>query len=155
MHNFLAIFSRKESCFLGRWQVKIQVFCFAIGILLISSCTISDDEDQVTDIPNFALETQSEDLNNVLPQRLDLNTSFDSVGIGANQLQYYYSISNLTNKGFEERKLYDSLYSEAVNRIPCTLWRPVHMQGVVVSFTYFSNSGEKLLHFTRQQEVCQ
>jgi len=155
MQFFLAISAIKESCLLGRWRVKIQILCFALGILFISSCTISDEENQVTEIPNFALETQAEDLNNVLPQRLDLNTSFDSVGFGANQLQYYYSISNLTNKDFEERKLYDSLYSAAVNRIPCTLWRPVHMQGVEVTFTYFSNSGEKLLHFTRQQEVCQ
>lgn len=154
--QYLSVFiSKKESWVVTKWQVSIQIFYLALSIILISSCTTSEEENQEAEMFNPALETEAEDLNNVLPQRLDLNTSFDSVGLGTNQLRYYYSISNLTRKDFEERELHDSLYTEAVDRIPCTLWRPVHMQGVEVSFTYFSSRGEQLLHFARQQEVCQ
>lgn len=99
--------------------------------------------------PGLAIEV--EDLNNVLPQRLAMNTYFDSVGIGPNQLYYYYSLTDLTQDDFQKRNLHDSLYTEAVERIPCTLWRPLYMQGVEVTFTYFSAEGEQLLQFAREQ----
>lgn len=87
------------------------------------------------------------DLNNVLPQRLDGNTSFDSAGHGSNQLHYYYSISNLTKRDFDERQVSNSLNSEAVRRLLCALWRPLYMQGVKVTFRYYRSDGPELLHF--------
>lgn len=154
MCYFSGLVSKKESCVVTKSSIFVLILCFKLCILVAASCTISEKEIQEAETVNLALEYQAEDLNNVLPQRLDLNTTFDSVGLGANQLNYFYTISNLTEKDFLERELHDSLYTEAIGRIPCTLWRPDYMQGVEVTFNYYSSEGKQLLHFARQQEAC-
>lgn len=153
MRYFSGLVSKKESCVVTKAYVFVLILCFNLCIMFGASCTISEKETQGTETENPALEYQAEDLNNVLPQRIDISTTFDSVGLGTNQLNYYYTISNITEKVFLERELHDSLYTEAVGRIPCTLWRPDYMQGVEVTFNYYSSEGEQLLHFTTQQEL--
>lgn len=97
----------------------------------------------------------AEDLNDVLPQRQGLNTTFDSVAIAPEKMFYYYSVQNLTLDDVSVPSVRDSLYTEAENRIPCTLWRPLFMQGVEVTFTYYSSDdGSKLLQFSRDQDEC-
>lgn len=142
-----------------KWAVVLIIL--TIGIIFISSgnesiLPFTESKKTNGESINPTLIYAAEDLNNVLPQRLELNTFFDSVGVSQNQLHYYYSISNLTRQDFLERELHDSLYTEAVDRIPCTLWRPLYMQGVEVTFTYYSVEGEQLLQFNRAQEgSCQ
>ena len=154
MHYSIPILFKK----IGNHFLKIicfnWIFCFTVCLIFFSSCSSSQKKKEASGALNQALATHVEDLNNVLPQSLDLNTSFDSAGLGSNQLHYYYSISGLTQELYQERQLRDSLYAEAVDRIPCTLWRPVYMQGVEVIFTYYSSEGEELLQFARGQEAC-
>ncbi len=107
------------------------------------------DEEQAS------LVMAAEDLNNVLPQNVDAGTTFDSVGVGQGTMTYYYSLPELTGQDIAEQDLGDSLYTEALDRIPCTLWRPSYMQNVEVGFTYFSGDSEEVLAFTRTQVECQ
>lgn len=153
MKVFSRLNSKKWFLFTGIGLI-IVIAGFALTSFLPSSNSLTAEKKKEAETINPSLANQVEDLNNVLPQKLDLNTYFDSVGLGTNQLHYYYSIFNLTKKDFTERELRDSLYTEAVDRIPCTLWRPLYMQGVEVTFTYLSSDGEQLLDFARQQESC-
>lgn len=154
VHLTSTLFKKIENGILNQ-SYLIWVFGVIISFGIFTSCSEPGKEsNESEDGDNPALAAQVEDLNNVLPQRLDQNTTFDSVGLSLNQLHYYYSISNLTQGEYEERQLHDSLYAEAIHRIPCTLWRPVFMQGVEVSFTYFSSGGEELLHLERDQQEC-
>lgn len=148
------MFSEKASRTGTKLHILILMLCLNLCTVLFTSCTISEKKNEETEKLYRALEYQAASLNNVLPQKLDLNTHFDSVGFGSNQLRYYYSLSNLSEKDFLEKELRDSLYAEAVDRIPCTLWRPVYMQGVEVTFNYYSSDGKRILHFARQGEAC-
>lgn len=154
MRYFFGMFSREGIRAAAKSHIFILKLSFNAGMIFVTSCTITEKENQEAESVTLALEYQAEGLNNVLPQRLDLNTTFDSVGLGTNQLNYYYTISDLSETEFRVRELYDSLYTEAVGRIPCTLWRPDYMQGVEVTFNYYSSDAKKLLHFARHQEGC-
>ena len=129
-----------------------------IVFMLLTGCNESSNNEQSgiqdTNEINPALLIAVEDLNNVLPQRQGASTYFDSVGVEPNHLYYYYTIENLSFDTFVENELSDSLYSASVERIPCSLWRPVYMQGVQVTFTYHSNDQQELLQFTRFQDEC-
>lgn len=69
-------------------------------------------------------------------------------------MYYYYSLSGLTYERFMEESMHDSLYADALERIPCSLWRPVYMQNVNVTFVYFSGDEEELFQFTESQAAC-
>lgn len=101
------------------------------------------------------LQMAVEDLNQLLPQSLGSNTSFDSIGVAPNRVHYYYSIDNISKQEFENDHLNDSLYTAAVDRVPCSLWRPLYMQGVEVTFTYYSNDQQELIQFSRVQKACE
>ncbi len=134
----------------GLLVIVAAVFVFSITSCERSQQNFDGDSQEISE----SLIHAAEDLNAVLPQRLALNTTFDSVGVGTDQLHYYYSITDITRDQFISKQLEDSLYSEADGRIPCTLWRPDYMNGVSVSFTYFSSDGEKILEFTRMADQC-
>jgi len=129
----------------------LMVVIMAVTVYLVTS--LPSEEDTSEEI-NSELQLAAEDLNSVLPQRLAMNTYFDSVGVSPSQLHYFYSISDFSEEEFIEKALEDSLYEEAVNRIPCTLWRPDHMNGVEVTFTYFSNDDQQILTLSRFQDQC-
>jgi len=129
----------------------LMVIILAVTVYLITS--LPSEQDNTEEI-NPDLQMMAEDLNDVLPQRLAMNTYFDSVGVKPNELHYYYSVTHISEQDFLEQSLEDSLYNEAENRIPCTLWRPVHMQGVEVTFTYFSSDHQKILELSRLQDQC-
>lgn len=134
---------------------------FLLAGLFLKSGVFSKDEITETD-PSASIATLSqefieyaEDLNDVLPQRQGLNTMFDSVAIAPEKLFYYYSVEGLTANRLQTSTVRDSLFAEAEKRIPCTLWRPIFMQGVEVTFTYLSaDNGDKLLSFTRSEDRC-
>ncbi len=137
----------------------IAIFLLA-GLFLKSGVFNKEDIPETDPSASVAAMSQefieyAEDLNDVLPQRQGLNTIFDSVAIAPEKLFYYYSVEGLTADRLESPIVRDSLYAEAEKRIPCTLWRPLFMQGVEVTFTYFSaDNEEKLLSFTRSEDRC-
>ncbi len=102
-----------------------------------------------------SLQMAAEGLNDLLPQHLGSNTTLDSIGVKPSRLFYNYSIDNISKIEFENENLSDSLYAAAVDRIPCTLWLPVYMQRVQVTFTYYSNDHQELIQFSRTQDACQ
>lgn len=142
----------------GKSSVPIRVGAMVLIIIavlvLISLPRNSQDTSEISEKASPELTIAAEDLNNVLPQRVALNTYFDSVGVNRNKMNYYYSVEDLSKDEFLQRGLRDSLRAEAEDRIPCTLWRPVYMQGVDVSFIYFSNDGKEILRFTKSQNAC-
>lgn len=135
--------------------MTVRTYLYLFVLLLYGCSGNHGEQSSVTSEPDPALVAFTEEMNSFLPQRLDQVTFFDSLGAGANHLTYYYSIhsdgmgSNLTEAQT------DSLLQVAENRIPCTLWRPLFMQGVDLSFVYLNADREELLHFTRTQEPCQ
>jgi hypothetical protein len=134
-------------------------FIIIVLIAVIAFLTLTSAGDESENTPgnnpgNPALYESAENLNQVLPQRLDEHTSFDSVAVYYGTLHYNYSIANMTADGFADGVHKDSLYTAAVDRIPCTLWRPVYMQGVNVTFSYFSAEGDELFSFTKEQQDC-
>lgn len=111
-------------------------------------------EDHIAIISQGLLE-YAEDMNDVLPQRIGTNTTFDSVSVAPEKLYYFYTEENLRFQEIQEGSVRDSLITEAEGRIPCTLWRPLYMQGVEVTFSYYSaEDGNKLLEFSRIQDQC-
>lgn len=142
----------------GKSSVPIRVGAMVLIIIavlvLLSLPRNSQDTSEISEEASPELTIAAEDLNNVLPQRVALNTHFDSVGVSQDKMNYYYSINHLTANEFSQNGLSDSLMTEAVDRIPCTLWRPAYMQGVEVSFIYFSSDSQEILRFTRVQQTC-
>jgi hypothetical protein len=133
-------------------RMKAFYFFFFTAIYLISvSC---NPKTQNTSDINPALITAAEDLNHVLPQRQGIDLYLDSVSVEAGRMTYYYSHSGLTLEQFNKDSMGDSLYTAAVDRIPCSLWRPGYMQSVDVTFRYFSSDGEELFQFTESQASC-
>ena len=143
-----------------------NMYIIAAGILVLIVVSVfypysfSENEEIRADIESHQiderLEIAVEDLNAALPQRQGLDTYFDSVALGHNHLNYYYTFADISMEQVaKNEQLEDSLYSEAEERIPCSLWRPDHMNGVSVTFTYFSNDGEKILEFERIEQQCQ
>lgn len=132
-------------------------FLFVISVFMsiyFIGCSGEEKEDSAAEA-SPELIIAAEDLNNVLPQRIALNTFFDSVSVSHNKMNYYYSLNHLSKEDYLQAELRDSLMTEAEDRVPCTLWRPAYMQGVEVSFTYFSDDGEEILQFTEAQTTCQ
>lgn len=140
----------------GSIPVRIAaILIIIIAVLVLISLPRNDRDAADSDsVASPELTIAAEDLNNVLPQRVALSTYFDSVGVNRNSMSYYYSVEDLSEYEFLQKGLRDSLMSEAEGRIPCTLWRPVYMQGVDVSFIYFSNEGREILRFTKSQNAC-
>jgi len=140
----------------GSGPIRIAaILIIIIAVLVLISLPRNDRDAAEADIvASPELTIAAEDLNNVLPQRVALTTYFDSVGVSRNSMTYYYSVEDLSEDEFLQKGLRDSLMSEAEDRIPCTLWRPVYMQGVDVSFIYHSNDGKEILHFSRTQNTC-
>lgn len=127
---------------------------YASGLLNKHEIIDPDASDPVA-LLSQELKEYVEDLNDVLPQRQGHYTSFDSVAVAPEQLFYFYSVENLVLADLSEQSVSDSLLAEAENRIPCTLWRPSYMQGVEVTFTYYSSlDGKKLIEFSRFQDQC-
>lgn len=140
----------------GSIPIRIAaILIIIIAVLVLISLPRNDHPPADSDsVVSPELTIAAEDLNNVLPQRVALSTYFDSVGVSRNSMRYYYSVEDLSEDEFLQKGLRDSLMSEAEGRIPCTLWRPVYMQGVNVSFIYFSNEGREILRFTKSQNPC-
>ena len=142
-----------------------NIYIIAAGILILIAASMfypysfSENEEIGADNESHQiderLEIAVEDLNSVLPQRQGLDTYFDSVALGHNHLNYYYTFADISMEQVVNEQLEDSLYSEAEERIPCSLWRPDYMNGVSVTFTYFSNDGKKILEFERIEQQCQ
>lgn len=142
---------RKKSTLLRTGVALVAI----VAILVLISLPRNDrDSAEADNAASPELTTAAEGLNDVLPQRIAQSTYFDSVGVSKNSMNYYYSLENLSEDEFLQKGLTDSLMSEAENRVPCTTWRPVYMQGVDVSFIYYSNDGKEILHFTRSQSTC-
>ena len=134
----------------GRNEAKN--FLIVIAVILLSFACSSENQNEMETNP--ALINAAEDLNHILPQRQGLDTFLDSVTVNLNRMNYYYSLAGLTLDQYHNESLHDSLYKAAIERIPCSLWRPEYMQGVDVSFTYFSSDGEELIQFTESQGTC-
>jgi hypothetical protein len=143
--------SRKKSTLLRAGAALATIVAV---LVLISLPRNTSDMNEADNAASPELTTAAEGLNDVLPQRIAQSTYFDSVGVSKNSMSYYYSLENLSEDEFLQKGLMDSLMSEAENRVPCTTWRPVYMQGVDVSFIYYSNDGKEILHFTRSQSTC-
>lgn len=133
---------------------SIALYQSSSGTPFLSFVT-DETEGTVDNADHEALVMAAEDLNNVLPQNIGDDTVFDSVSAGQNSLTYYYSLTGLTHQEVIDNNLEDSLFSQAVNRIPCTLWRPAYMKGVEVEFAYYSSDREEVFGFSRTQEQCQ
>lgn len=135
--------------------MTVRTYLFIFVLLLYGCSGNHGEQSSVTSEPDPALIAFTEEMNSFLPERLDQVTFFDSLAAGTNHLTYYYSIhSDVMGLNLSEAQT-DSLMYVAENRIPCTLWRPLFMQGVDVSFVYLNADREELLHFTRTQEPCQ
>jgi len=143
--------SQKKSTLL---RAGVALATIVAVLVLISLPRYSSDQSEADDIASPELNEAADGLNDVLPQRIAQSTYFDSVGVRKNSMSYYYSLENLSEDEFLQKELKDSLMSEAEKRVPCTTWRPVYMQGVDVSFIYYSNDGKEILHFTRSQSTC-
>jgi len=143
--------SQKKSTLL---RAGVALATIVAVLVLISLPRYSSDQSEADDIASPELNEAADGLNDVLPQRIAQSTYFDSVGVRKNSMSYYYSLENLSEDEFLQKGLKDSLMSEAEKRVPCTTWRPVYMQGVDVSFIYYSNDGKEILHFTRSQSTC-
>jgi hypothetical protein len=126
----------------------------AAVLVLISLPRYSSDQSEADDMASPELTEAVDGLNDVLPQTIAQNTTFDSVGVARNHMSYYYTLGDFSEDDVLQKGLKDSLMSEAEKRVPCTTWRPVYMQGVDVSFIYLSNDGKEILHFTRSQSTC-
>jgi len=129
----------------------LHLLLIIVAFLFSLSC---NSENRNLEEINQALFIAAEDLNNVLPQRQGLDLFLDSVTVSPNRMNYYYSYSGITTEQYNEESMRDSLYNAAVERIPCSLWRPEYMQNVDVTFLYFSSDGEKLYQFTESQTTC-
>ncbi len=128
----------------------------AIVIVFIISAVFFYKYSSLTrDAQNTKLLTNQELLDEVittniaLPLQLDNSTVFDSISINEGMLNYYYTLTELTKYEFIDKKLEDSLYTVAINRIPCTLWNPGFMEGIEVSFSYHSRDDALLLQFSK------
>ena len=142
---------QKKSTFL---KASAALAVVAAVLVLISLPRYSSDQSEADNIASPELNEAADGLNDVLPQRIAQNTIFDSVGVARNHMSYYYTLGDLSEDDVLQKELKDSLVSEAERRVPCTTWRPVYMQGVDVSFIYFSNDGKEILHFSRTQSTC-
>lgn len=100
------------------------------------------------------LTGNADDLNHALPQNLGDGIVFDSVGVGRGTMTYYHTLQNLDRQEIVDQNLADSLYIEAVERIPCSLWRPPYMANVEVSFIYYSRDREEILAFSKTEQEC-
>lgn len=136
-----------------------KLTCLAVlALLLTVGCNQNTDENSTKNMESEiepTLQMAVEDLNQLLPQHLGSNTSFDSIGVTPNRVYYYYSIDNISKQDFENENLSDSLYTASNERVPCSLWRPRYMQGVEVTFTYYSNDKQELIQFSRVQKACE
>lgn len=132
-----------------------QILLLSLFLFLLAACA-EQEERGTTEVvhPNSALAEYVEDMNSLLPQRLDETTYFDSLSAGVNHLTYYYSVHFESISGTPDPVQEDSLMRMAEGRVPCTLWRPLFMQGVDVSFVYLTPENKEILRFTREQEAC-
>jgi len=142
---------QNKSTFLRAGVVLVAIIAI---LVLISLPKNTSDRNEADNVASPELTLAAEGLNDVLPQRIAQNTIFDSVGVARNHMSYYYTLGDLSEDDVLQKELKDSLVSEAERRVPCTTWRPVYMQGVDVSFIYFSNDGKEILHFSRTQSTC-
>lgn len=134
--------------------MKKILYLTLLSLLLTACYTRGESESIEASRQHDALVEYVEDMNSLLPQRLDETTYFDSLSAGVNLLTYYYSIHSERIPGTLDPAQEDSLMQKAEGRVPCTLWRPLFMQGVDVSFVYLTPQNDEILRFTREQEAC-
>ncbi len=101
-----------------------------------------------------AIIREVEDINPSLPINYGDGVTLDSVTAGQGSKSYYYTVEELTHEQVMRQQQMDSLQEEAVDRIPCTLWRPTYMDNVEVSFIYYSSDHREIFSFSKLFHQC-